>query len=304
MCDSALYFAEKGLQVIPLKEHSKTPGYPWKPLQYNRIDWNHVIPETYKDGKVKRSRFDAREFARVAFVEGCNIGFITGAVSSNTIVLDGDTSEAFKALKRALTVYGITTRIHRTTRGGHILLQCDTPLKNASVKDDTGTCFDLLAHNRICVLPPSTKKLDDGSIFTYYIDPDSADDIASVDFETLQKVIQHVFPEFILQKRYEKYKAETLEFLYRATPLPTGDRNNMLMRVIPDFRNHNTEAHTRQVMTKRANVLIPDEIEQNAKTIESALSSYIKPTKNRKRIGEIALDALPYLPFTGRTRRS
>ncbi|GEM_PF-7104895 len=285
-----------GLQCITMLSHHKSPPYKWKYLQYKSwfLQWD-------QDEATQQA-------CEIAFAGQCNVGFITGSVSNRVVVIDCDDEATYKRFKKAFIKMFGRTRFTKSYRGGHILVRCpDTELCNAKIKDANGNDIgDLLARNKIAVLPMSTKQLADGTVFTYVDDLDSSPDILHVSIEQLQKFFKAVAPKTVV-RRYTQYQNKQRLTLMDAEKqlLATqeGNRNNTLFKLTGRLLNYH---HADYLLTKwlpLANQCIPDEAEQNERTILSAIESYRDQPEyqqEKQRIGDLALQAMPAIVFKGK----
>ena len=102
----ALSLYDAGLNVFPQPLGRKS-GYPWKRLQYTRLERNH-------DHYGVRSLFAGR----------CNLAVMCGHTSGNLFVLDCETQATLDQAIDALRQRRIPLWVVRTLRGGHVYLRC------------------------------------------------------------------------------------------------------------------------------------------------------------------------------------
>jgi predicted transcriptional regulator len=291
-------YVKQGLQCIPMLPHKKYPPYKWKLLQYksNFLYWD-------KDNSTRHA-------CNIAFYGDCNIGFITGAISNNVLAIDCDEWETYITFKDEFIRRIGRTRFTQSSRGGHILVRCtDAILTNTKIIGNDGKAIgDILGHSKIAVLPLSTKKIEGGEVFTYKDDPDSAADIIDTDLNTLQVFFERVAPCTIIKRYTPNHQKQHINISVRAQTFidigsPENERNNELFNTTSELLNHHQVDYVRRYMTDIADQHIPDEINQNQRTIESAIESYFDHSyyhSKKKRIGDLALEVLPALQFKGR----
>lgn len=126
-----------GLNVFPLPL-GKKGGYPWKKLQYTRLDRNN---EQYG--------------LQVLFAGQCNIGVMCGRTSQNLFVIDCESKETLQYQIQQMRKRNIPLWVSETKRGGHIyLFSADGEVQNipSGIMNDV----EIKGCNGYVLAPPST----------------------------------------------------------------------------------------------------------------------------------------------------
>lgn len=133
---SAFTLYDIGLNTFPLP-HGKKGGFPWKTLQYTRLDRDH------------------EEYGLFMLFSGqCNIGIMCGRTSRNLFVIDCESEEVLNTHMHALDQRQIPLWVVKTARGGHIyLFSVDGEVENVP----SGILHDaeVRGQNNYVLAPPS-----------------------------------------------------------------------------------------------------------------------------------------------------
>ena len=93
-----------GLNPFPLPL-GKKGGYPWKQLQYTRLDRNHEQAGLF-----------------MLFTGNCNLAIMCGRTSRNLFVIDCESPQALEFHIGQMRKHNIPLWVSETQRGGHIYM--------------------------------------------------------------------------------------------------------------------------------------------------------------------------------------
>lgn len=139
---------DMGLNVVP-QPHGKKGGYPWKRLQYGRLNRDH-----------EHFGLD------VLFAGQCNLAVMCGATSDNLFIIDCESLIALKHHMSQLRHRKIPLWVVQTARGGHIYLRAS----NGEVHNITSGIMsdvEIKGQRGYVLAPPSVHPT--GAIYTWMI---------------------------------------------------------------------------------------------------------------------------------------
>jgi len=259
-----------GLNPFPLPI-GKKGGYPWKQLQYTRLDRNHEQAGLF-----------------MLFSGNCNLAIMCGRTSRNLFVIDCESSEALHYHIEQLQQRNISLWVSETQRGGHIyLFSADGEVSNIP----TGTLVDAeIKGNKGYVLaPPSlhpsgkhyTWLFQEGNepptISTQQINwlRDSYGNQINLEAhqsKAIESITQHKHPYSPLSRRTQNY-------IQQGHTTPEGSRNNELFSASCDLAGNNyTQQETINTLSSPA-LASGLSIREILSTIKSAYSQQRTPAK-------------------------
>ena len=219
-----------GLNPFPLPS-GKKGGYPWKQLQYTRLDRNHE-----------------QAGLLMLFSGNCNLAIMCGRTSRNLFVIDCESPDALHFHIKQMRKRNIPLWVAETQRGGHIyLLSADGEVSNIS----TGTLID--AEIKGCkgyvLAPPSihpsrktyTWMLQEGNepptVSIQQIDwlRDSYGNRINLEAhqsKSIESITQNKYPYSPLSRR-------TRDYIHHGHTTPEGSRNNELFSASCDLAGNN-----------------------------------------------------------------
>jgi len=267
---TAFALHDLGLNPFPLP-HGKKGGFPWKTLQYTRLDRN-----------------DEEYGLLMLFSGDCNIGIMCGRTSQNLFVIDCESSDILDFHIRQLRQRNIPLWVAETARGGHIyLLSDDGEVDNIP----SGILYDaeIRGRNAYVLAPPSIHP--SGKAYEWLHQEGDKPPTVSIEqidwlYDThnnrvtlsahQSKSINKVKPR---RKPYSPLSRRTRYYIHNGHAIPEGTRNNELFRASCDMAGNKftkQQAFSALHTPASASGLSTCEIEM---TINSAYSQPRTPSK-------------------------
>ncbi len=270
-----------GLNTFPLP-YGKKGGFPWKTLQYTRLDRNHDDYGLF-----------------MLFTGQCNIGIMCGRTSNNLFIIDCESKDTLDLHIQALHQRQIPLWVSKTGRGGHIYLfssdgEVDNIppgiLKDAEVRGKNGY-----------VLAPQSKH-PNGKFYEWlYREGDRPPTVSIQEIDWLKDIFNQRVALSAHQsnatkrnsshnKPYSPLSNRTRDYIHNGHLTPEGQRNNALFRASCDMVGNNyTKQQTLSLLHTPASTsgLSTHEIE---KTINSAYSQPRTPSRPNNNENKSNLD--------------
>lgn len=219
----ACQYHDLGLNPFPLPYGEKM-GYPWKQLQYTRLDRNHPL-------------FGIRALTS----ERCNIAIMTGRTSGNLFVIDCESSDEFAYQVSMVQSRGIPLWTVKTSRGGHIYLRCKEG-EITSVGTDRMGALEVRGKGGYVLAPPSVYGKT-GVIYDWHIrECESPPVISASDIDWL--VDKHGLPVELVAVQAKQFKTisfrnpllkSTQDYLASGSSIADGERHNRLRSAACDY---------------------------------------------------------------------
>ena len=261
-----------GLNPFPLPI-GKKGGYPWKQLQYTRLDRNHEQAGLF-----------------MLFSGNCNLAIMCGRTSRNLFVIDCESSESLYFHIDQMQQRNIPLWVAETQRGGHIyLLSADGEVSNIS----TGTLIDAeIKGTKGYVLAPPSLHPSRKQYQWIHQDDDQPPTVSiqQIDWlrdaygnqvcleahqtQKLENITQHKYPYSPLSRR-------TRNYIHQGHVTPEGSRNNELFSASCDLAgNKYTQQETLNTLSApaQASGLSMNEIITTVKSAYSQQRTPAKPT--------------------------
>ena len=269
--EAAFSLYDIGLNPFPLPI-GKKGGYPWKRLQYTRLDRN-----------------DERAGLFVLFAGECNLAIMCGRTSRNLFVIDCESPEALRFHIQQMRKRNIPLWVAETKRGGHIyLLSSDGEVNNIS----TGILVDAeIKGNKGYVLaPPSVHP----SLKRYTWMHQEGDEPPTVSIHQIDWLrdqygtpvsLEAHQPQSIesiaIHKRpYSPLSRRTRNYIHNGHTIPEGSRNNELFSASCDMAGNNyTQQETFNTLSPPAQASGLS-IREITATVKSAFSQQRTPAKS------------------------
>ena len=278
---SAFSYFDIGLNPFPLPL-GKKGGYPWKKLQYTRLDREHEQYGLF-----------------MLFSGNCNLAIMCGRTSRNLFVIDCESPHALQFHIKEMQKRKIPLWVSETQRGGHIyMLSADGEvdnittgiLKEAEIKGSAG----------YVLAPPSIHP--GGKQYKWlYKEGDEPPTIAIQDVNwlrdfngnkiSLQAHQSKSMKEMTVHKRpFSPLSKRTLHYIQNGHTIPEGSRNNELFSASCDMVGNNySYQDTFAILSAPAvgSGLLPSEID---KTVKSAFSQPRTPAKPKSKFDTTTSD--------------
>jgi hypothetical protein len=267
---TAFSLHDMGLNPFPLPI-GKKGGYPWKQLQYTRLDRNHEQSGLF-----------------MLFTGKCNLAIMCGRTSRNLFIIDCESPEALHFHINQMRKRNIPLWVSETQRGGHIyLLSADGEVSNIP----TGTLIDaeIKGSNGYILAPPSIHP--SLKQYTWMFQEDNEPPTVSIhqidwlrdnygkkvclqahQSKSIGNITHHKRPYSPLSRR-------TRNYIHNGHTTPEGSRNNDLFSASCDMAGNNyTQQETLTTLSTPAHAsgLSIHEIQM---TIKSAFSQQRTPAK-------------------------
>jgi hypothetical protein len=260
-----------GLNPFPLPL-GKKGGYPWKQLQYTRLDKNHEQSGLF-----------------MLFSGKCNLAIMCGRTSRNLFVIDCESQQALKFHISQMRKRNIPLWVSETQRGGHIyMFSADGEINNIP----TGTLIDaeIKGSKGYILAPPSIHP--SGKQYTWLIQDDNEPPTVSiqeinwlrdaygnpVNLEAYQPKSMNDITVSNKQP-YQPLSRRTRNYIHNGHTVSEGSRNNELFSASCDMVGNNyTKQETLITLSPpaQASGLSLNEI---TTTIKSAFSQPRTPAK-------------------------
>ncbi len=267
---TAFILYDMGLNPFPLP-HGKKSGYPWKQLQYTRLDRN-----------------DEQYGLYTLFSGQCNIAIMCGRTSRNLFVIDCESHTALNYHIQQLRQRNIPLWVTETGRGGHIYLFChDGEVNNVPsgiLKD-----AEVRGKNGYVLAPPSLHPRGKAYSWLYQ----ETDEPPTISIQTIDwlcdvngkriNLSAHQSKSITQVKTrkhpYSPLSRRTRDYIHNGHDTPEGSRNNELFRASCDMAGNNfTQQQTFSTLASPAQSsgLSTREIQA---TIRSAYSQTRSPSR-------------------------
>lgn len=266
---TAFELYDQGFNVFP-QPLGKKGGYPWKSLQYIRLDRNHT---RYGIGAL--------------FAGKCNLAIMCGKTSDNLFVIDCETKDSFSYHIQQIKARNIPLWAVETGRGGHIYLRCDSgEVENIQFGDT-----EIKGRNGYVLAPPSIHP--SGARYQWIaqesktvptVSIEQIDWLKNANGKTIKlDVIAPSQPsqikEYKLYDQQSRLSRQTKDYLQNGMSIPEGSRNNRLFSAACDLAgNKYTLDEASRLLTPIAISSGLVESEVNA-TLQSAFSSHREPAR-------------------------
>ncbi|GAB1421450.1 hypothetical protein MASR2M15_16150 [Anaerolineales bacterium] len=220
---TALELYNMGLNVFP-QPYGKKGGYPWKQLQYTRLNRAH-------------NQYGIESL----FSGNCNIAIMCGKTSDNFFVIDCETLRSFNAHIRQMDKAQIPVCAVKTARGGHIYLRAKEG-EVANIKAERLGEFEIRGANgyvlTVMSLHPS------GALYEWARRDSDTIPVISIKQLNWLKDLDGIPLELTINNPKSKKKdqttdhrlaRETRDYLQHGHSLPEGSRNNRLFKAACDL---------------------------------------------------------------------
>lgn len=259
-----------GLNVFPLPIGAKG-GYPWKSLQYTRLNRNH------------------RQYGlRMLFAGECNLAIMCGRTSRNLFVIDCESQDSLHYHTQQLRQRQIPLWIAETRRGGHIYLLAEEG-EVSSIPTGTLQDAEIKGGRGYVLAPPSLHP--GGTKYRWLYQEGNEPPTVSIhqidwlrDKQNKPVVLDAYRSKPISSikqnnRAYSPLSRRTRNYIHHGDTTPEGSRNNELFNACCDMAGNGfTENETRNTVfaVAQSSGLEPREIET---TIRSAYSQKRTPSR-------------------------